>query len=96
MQFHGDGRFPLGAFLRRVLEHKKDTLAQGNDETAGGGFQAVQGVAVIHVRHLETETRSSLIIIVEQTIQAEGFGDFFEQRFGIAVQVEVLPSHLRL
>ena len=96
MQFDGDGRFAFGAFLRRILDHQKDSLGEGDEKAAGGGFEAVEGVAVVGVRHLETEAGARLKIVVEDAIEAEGLGDFFEQRFGVAVQVEILASGLGL
>src|ERR1035438_5822326 len=51
VQFNGGDRFAFGAFLGSVLDHQKDTLGERNQEAAGGGFQAVQGIAVVRVRH---------------------------------------------
>ncbi len=94
MQFDGDGRLTLGAFLGSILHHQKDPLGEGHEEAAGGGLEAVEGVAIIGVHHLETETGARLKIVVEHAIEAEGFGDFFKQRFGVAVQVEALAAGL--
>src|ERR1035437_8159054 len=41
----------FGAFLRSILDHQKDPIAERHQEAAGGGFEAVQGIAVVRVRH---------------------------------------------
>src|ERR1019366_7505165 len=56
VQFDGGGRLAFGAFLRSVLDHQKDPLAERHQKAAGGGFEAVQSVAVVRVRHLEAAT----------------------------------------
>ena len=94
VQLDGDGRFTFGAFLRSVLDYQKDSLGEGDEKGAGGGFEAVEGVAVVGVRHLETEAGARLKVVVEDAIEAEGLGDFFKQRFGVAVQVESLAAGL--
>ena len=78
------------------LTTRKTRLVSGTMKAAGGGFEAVQGVAVVRVRHLETEAGARLKVVVEDAIEAEGLWRLFRttpwrRRAGRSPGVRLVP-----
>ena len=86
---HGRGRLVLLAFLRSVLDHQEELLAERHDKRVSGRLEIVQRFAVIHALQLKTELLDGLVIAIEHAIQPESARHFFKQLLGIAAQIEI-------
>ena len=64
---NGGGRLALLAFLRSVFGHQKHAAAEGHNEGAGGGFQTVERIPVVHILQFEVHGAAGLQVVVEGT-----------------------------
>ena len=85
--------FQIVALGGRVLGDHEQARGERNDKRTGGGFEVVDGVAVVGAADVEADLRAGArVVAVVNGVEAERLGYLVKESAGVAGQIELLSS----